>query len=45
VNIETIRHYERIKMLLAPQRTTSGRRVYGVTELRILAFIRRFLAQ
>ena len=41
VNIETIRYYERIKMVTAPQRTVSGRRVYGVTELRILAFIRR----
>jgi MerR family mercuric resistance operon transcriptional regulator len=41
VNIETIRYYERIKMGPAPQRTASGRRVYGVTELRILAFIRR----
>ena len=41
VNIETIRYYERIKMLPAPQRTASGRRVYGATELRMLAFIRR----
>src|SRR5262249_36518250 len=42
VNIETIRYYERIKMLPAPQRTSSGRRVYGTTtELRMLAFIRR----
>src|SRR5258708_26134785 len=41
VNIETIRYYERIKMLPAPQRTASSRRVYGVTDLRMLAFIRR----
>ena len=41
VNIETIRYYERIKMLPAPPRTASGRRVYGANELRILAFIRR----
>jgi MerR family transcriptional regulator, mercuric resistance operon regulatory protein len=41
VNIETIRYYERIKMVPAPQRTASGRRVYGVPELRMLAFIRR----
>jgi MerR family mercuric resistance operon transcriptional regulator len=41
VNIETIRYYERIKMLPAPPRTASGRRVYGATELRLLAFIRR----
>jgi MerR family transcriptional regulator, mercuric resistance operon regulatory protein len=41
VNIETIRYYERIKMLPPPRRTASGRRVYGATDLRILAFIRR----
>src|SRR5260221_6507232 len=41
VNIETIRYYERIKMLPTPRRTASGRRVYGATDLRILAFIRR----
>jgi MerR family mercuric resistance operon transcriptional regulator len=41
VKIETIRYYERIKMLPAPARTASGRRVYGPAEKRILAFIRR----
>jgi MerR family transcriptional regulator, mercuric resistance operon regulatory protein len=41
VNIETIRYYERIKMLPAPPRTASGRRVYGAIDLRLLAFIRR----
>src|SRR5712671_3163986 len=41
VNIETIRYYERVKMLPTPPRTTSGRRVYGATDLRILVFIRR----
>jgi MerR family transcriptional regulator, mercuric resistance operon regulatory protein len=41
VNIETIRYYERIKMLPAPARTASGRRVYGATDIRILAFVRR----
>src|SRR5438067_9141564 len=41
VNIETIRYYERIKMLPAPPRTTSGRRVYGPAETRSLTFIRR----
>ena len=41
VNIETIRYYERIKMLPAPPRTASGRRVFGATEFRVLAFIRR----
>src|SRR5437870_7178629 len=41
VNIETIRYYEKIKVLAAPSRTESGRRVYGPTETRILAFVRR----
>jgi MerR family mercuric resistance operon transcriptional regulator len=41
VKIETIRYYERVKMLPAPSRTTSGRRVYSTTDLRVLAFIRR----
>jgi MerR family mercuric resistance operon transcriptional regulator len=41
VNIETIRYYERIKMLRPPPRTEGGRRVYGPTETRVLAFIRR----
>ena len=41
VKIETIRYYERVKMLPAPPRSASGRRVYGTTDLRILAFIRR----
>jgi MerR family mercuric resistance operon transcriptional regulator len=41
VNIETIRYYERIKMLRSPPRTEGGRRVYGATEIRVLAFIRR----
>ena len=39
-NIETIRYYERIK-LLPPPRTASGRRIYSVTDLRILVFVRR----
>jgi MerR family mercuric resistance operon transcriptional regulator len=41
VNIETIRYYERIKMLPAPQRAGNGRRVYESTGVRTLAFIRR----
>src|SRR5260221_8908803 len=41
VNLETIRYYERIKMLPAPPRTASGRRVYRASDLRVLAFIRR----
>ena len=41
VNIETIRYYERIKILPVPPRTASGRRAYGPAEARILCFIRR----
>ena len=41
VNIETIRYYERIKMLPLPPRTAGGRRVYDPTHLRVLAFMRR----
>ena len=41
VNIETIRYYEKIKMLQAPPRTVGGHRVYGPKETRTLAFIRR----
>ena len=41
VNIETIRYYEKIKILPVPSRTESGRRVFGPTETRTLAFIRR----
>jgi MerR family transcriptional regulator, mercuric resistance operon regulatory protein len=41
VHIETIRYYEKIKMLPAPPRTAGGRRVYGPVETRTLAFIRR----
>ena len=41
VNIETIRYYEKIKVLPIPSRTENGRRQYGPTERRILAFVRR----
>jgi MerR family transcriptional regulator, mercuric resistance operon regulatory protein len=41
VNIETIRYYERIRMLPPVPRTVSGRRIYGSHQARILAFIRR----
>ena len=41
VNVDTIRYYERIKMLPPPPRTASGRRAYGLHELRILVFICR----
>lgn len=40
-NIETIRYYEKIKLLPAPLRTEGGHRLYGPRERRTLAFIRR----
>jgi MerR family transcriptional regulator, mercuric resistance operon regulatory protein len=41
VNIETIRYYERARMLAPPPRTASGRRLYVAGDLRTLVFIRR----
>jgi MerR family transcriptional regulator, mercuric resistance operon regulatory protein len=41
VHVETIRYYEKIKMLPAPGRTAGGHRVYRPQDIRILAFIRR----
>jgi MerR family mercuric resistance operon transcriptional regulator len=41
VNIETVRYYEKVKMLPAPPRTEGGHRIYGPEEARILIFIRR----
>jgi len=41
VNIETIRYYEKIKVLPIPSRSKNGRRMYGPMERRILAFVRR----
>lgn len=41
VNIETIRYYERIRLLAPPPRTPGGRRLYGDDDLRALVFIRR----
>jgi MerR family mercuric resistance operon transcriptional regulator len=41
VNIETIRYYEKIKMLPAPLRAEGGHRVYGAKEMRLFVFIRR----
>ena len=41
VNIETIRYYERIKILPAPPRTEGRRRVYGPVHVQTLTFIRR----
>lgn len=41
VNIETIRYYEKIKLLPAPPRTEGGHRLYREPERRALSFIRR----
>jgi MerR family mercuric resistance operon transcriptional regulator len=41
VNIETIRYYERTKVLPRPRRTQSGRRLYQAADIRTLAFLRR----
>ena len=41
VHIETIRYYEKVRMLPAPPRTRGGRRSYGPRETRTLAFVRR----
>jgi MerR family mercuric resistance operon transcriptional regulator len=41
VNIETIRYYERTKVVPLPARTESGRRVYQSADIRTLAFLRR----
>jgi len=41
VHVETIRYFERIKMLPKPPRTAGGRRTYGATHVRALAFIKR----
>jgi MerR family mercuric resistance operon transcriptional regulator len=41
VNIETIRYYEKIGLMLEPLRADNGYRVYGETGLRRLSFIRR----
>lgn len=41
VNIETIRYYEKIRMMPKPPRSTGGHRIYGKIEKRALTFIRR----
>lgn len=41
VNIETIRFYERIGLVPAPQRTGGGHRVYSDAHLQRLSFVRR----
>ncbi|MGL4287301.1 MAG: MerR family DNA-binding transcriptional regulator [Phreatobacter sp.] len=40
VNIETIRYYERIGLMPKPDRTESGRRLYGAPDVQRLPFIR-----
>jgi MerR family mercuric resistance operon transcriptional regulator len=41
VNLETVRYYERIKLMPAPDRTKGGHRAYEEAHVRRLAFIRR----
>ena len=41
VNVETIRYYERIGLLPAPDRSAAGYRQYGPDHVRRLSFIRR----
>ena len=40
-HIETIRYYERIKLLPKPQRTEGGHRLYDREQVKRLVFIRR----
>ncbi|HET8727357.1 MAG TPA: helix-turn-helix domain-containing protein [Alphaproteobacteria bacterium] len=40
-NAETIRYYERIGLLPAPERTEAGYRIYGGAHARRLYFVRR----
>lgn len=41
VNIETIRYYERIRVMPKPDRTSGGNRQYNFDELKRLSFIKR----
>lgn len=41
VNLETVRYYERIKLMPPPARTASGHRAYQEDQVRRLTFIRR----
>jgi MerR family transcriptional regulator, mercuric resistance operon regulatory protein len=41
VNLETIRYYERIRLMPKPDRTTAGHRSYSSEDARRLTFIRR----
>ncbi|NQV55671.1 MAG: helix-turn-helix domain-containing protein [Rhodospirillales bacterium] len=40
-NVETIRYYEKIGLMNAPDRTEGGHREFGYAELKRLSFIRR----
>jgi MerR family transcriptional regulator, mercuric resistance operon regulatory protein len=40
-NIETIRYYERVRLLPTPSRSPGGYRLYGTEHLKRLAFVRR----
>jgi MerR family mercuric resistance operon transcriptional regulator len=41
VHVETIRYYEKARLLPRPPRTQGGHRAYGQDGLRVLAFIKR----
>jgi MerR family mercuric resistance operon transcriptional regulator len=41
VNIETIRYYEKVGVMPAPDRTAGGYRVYGPSHAKRLSFVRR----
>ncbi len=41
VNIETIRYYEKLRLMPEPYRTGNGYRVYDEADLKRLSFIRR----
>jgi MerR family mercuric resistance operon transcriptional regulator len=41
VNIETIRYYEKVGVMPAPDRTAGGYRVYGPSHVKRLSFVRR----
>lgn len=41
VNLETVRYYERIGLMVPPERTGGGHRVYDRKALKHLAFVRR----
>ena len=41
VNIETIRYFETIGVLAAPERTEGGHRIYNEGHVRTLGFVRR----